>query len=290
MEGLKRIITLVLLVRELCDFVSGMLPNVIKNDRKVLDGRELDVYIPEKNIAIEYNGLYWHSHNVLLDKNYHYDKWRDCRDKGIQLITVWEDDWREKRTVVEKMLKHKLGFNEVSIGARKCCVKKVSVEDCKNFLNDNHIQGYVSGSIRVGLFSRDNDDLVAVMVLRREGNGVLNLVRYATSCSVVGGHSKILSWVDKNVEYSEMITFADHEVSDGGLYVGSGWLKVAEIPVDYKYVDSGRRVHKFNFRKSRFAVKGLVFDENMSERELADANMLLKIWDCGKTKFKRLRK
>lgn len=65
---------------------------IIKNDRKILNGKELDIYCPDLNLAIEYNGLYWHS-NIYKDDNYHLNKMLLCLDKNIQLIHIWEDDW-----------------------------------------------------------------------------------------------------------------------------------------------------------------------------------------------------
>ena len=59
--------------------------NIIINDRTVLGGKELDVYLPDLNVAFEYNGLYWHS-NKHKDKFYHRDKTLNCYKKGIKLI------------------------------------------------------------------------------------------------------------------------------------------------------------------------------------------------------------
>jgi len=78
---------------ELLDFIkSNYNGNIIKNDRKILNGKELDIYLPDLYLAFEYNGLYWHS-NIYKDDLYHINKIRNCLIKGVQLVYVWEDEW-----------------------------------------------------------------------------------------------------------------------------------------------------------------------------------------------------
>lgn len=61
----------------------------VKKDRTFLEGKELDIFIPSLNIAIEYCGLYHHSDKFKY-KNYHYDKYVKCLTKGIILIHIFE--------------------------------------------------------------------------------------------------------------------------------------------------------------------------------------------------------
>lgn len=262
-----------------------------RHNKNIITPHELDIYIPEKKIAIEFNGLYWHSEAVGKDKNYHFNKWKKCQEQGIQLITIWEDDWRDNREVVESMLKYKLGLsNEKKVYARKTFVKEVSSIEAEAFLNQHHIQGFKNITKNYGLFSRDGDELVAVMSFSVSKN-VASLDRYATSCSVVGGFTKLLKYAvvemkKDNSEVDSVITFADNEISDGGLYTNNGFVADSYIKPDYKYIYKNRRYHKFLFRKKRFKNDPeLLFDENMTERELADLNNIHRVWDCGKTKY-----
>ena len=66
--------------------------NIIRGDRTILSGYELDVYIPELNKAIEYNGIWFHSY-PNKDKDYHYNKFKTARDKGVDVLFIWEDDF-----------------------------------------------------------------------------------------------------------------------------------------------------------------------------------------------------
>ena len=65
--------------------------DVIYNDRKILEGLELDIYYPELSIGIEYQGNYWHTRpkTIVRDKR----KKLLCKEKGIKLIEVWDDDF-----------------------------------------------------------------------------------------------------------------------------------------------------------------------------------------------------
>lgn len=171
-----------------------------------------------EKIAVEFNGLYWHREKVRSNKNYHYNKWLECQKQGIQLIQIWEDDWYQNPELVKQMLAHKLGVSsQPKIYARNTKIVFLENEQAKNFLNNNHIQGEVLGSIRLGLVT-DTHQLVAVMVLKKEGK-TLNLLRFATSQPVVGGFTKLLKHVEKTYKPEEIITFSDNCVSDGGFYM-----------------------------------------------------------------------
>jgi len=266
--------------------------NIIQSDRTILMPKELDFYLPALNMAFEFNGLYWHSEASGKDKNYHYDKWKKCHDKDIQLITIWEDDWNLNRSVVEKVLAYKLGASEAEkIGARKTYVDSdVPFKDVEELLNNNHIQGSISGSDYIGLRSKVDDSLVAVIVLRRSfkatGELDVEIVRYATSQSVQGGFTKLLKHVAKEFDPVTVSTFSDNEISDGGLYERHGFEKVYELKPDYKYIHNGERKHKFLFRKDRFRVNpDLLFEDGLTESELADLNGLYRVYDSGKTKW-----
>ena len=275
---------------ELIDFVTSLLQgsDVQKNVRSVING-ELDIYIPEKQMAIEYNGLYWHSEANGKDKTYQYNKWFSCKEQGIQLIQIWEDDYIRNSELVKNMLAYKLGASrQETVYARRTEVKTLTKKQSDEFLNNNHIQGDVDGKMRVALM-HDNIP-VAVMVLKTEAgsNGkILNLLRYATSMNVVGGFTKLLSWVEKNnPNITSIVTFSDNTVSDGGLYANNGFKVAGIVKPDYMYLVKGVREHKFNYRLKRFKTDpNLKWVEGLSETQLAELNNLPRIWDAGKVKW-----
>lgn len=268
---------------ELQEWLSSKI-NIETNNREIIPPKELDIYIPDLKIAIEFNGLYYHSEK-FKPKDFHKEKTLLCLEKGIQLIHVWGDDDLES---IHKMLLHKLGLStQDRIPARKTEVHSITNQEAFEFLNANHIQGKARGTYYLGLKTKDTQELVAVMVLKRIED-TLTLERYATSYIVPGGQSKLLKYVDNNIPYTKMTTFADLSISDGTLYEKTGWVKDKILAPDYKYIVNGMRVHKFNYRISRFkSDPNLLFEEGMTERQLAEMNGLLRIYDCGKIRYVR---
>ena len=272
------------------DFInSSIKTTLITHVRTVIPG-ELDIYIPEKKIAIEFNGLYWHSETAGKHKNYHYNKWLACKEKGIQLIQVWEDDWNRNPELIKRMLAHKIGFSQAKkISARNTQIVNLATDESSKFLEENHIQGYVAGGIRVGLIEKETNQLVAVMVFKTIGGtekNNLNLLRFATSAIVQGGFSKLLKHVETQFKPQSIITFSDNTVSDGGLYRNNGFIVASKVPADYMYIVKNQRVHKFNYRLKRFEEDPeLLWDKNLTEKELAQLNNISRIWDAGKVKW-----
>jgi hypothetical protein len=126
------------------------------------------------------------------------------------------------------------------------------------------------------------------MVLKKEADEKLNIIRYATAGSVSGGFQKLLAYTERTYSPSSFITFADHTISDGGLYQNSGFVVDKIIPPDYMYVVNKQRKHKFGYRLKRFKNDpNLLWDETLSERELALLNNIPRIWDAGKTRYVR---
>lgn len=255
---------------------------LIEGSRDIIKPKELDIYIPSKNIAIEFNGLFWHREDAK-GKNYHYEKYLACKEKGIQLIQIWEDDWENKKDIVKKMLLHKLGISrEEKIGARKCEIIILDSSTAYDFMEENHIQGGSPSSVHYALSY--NDEVVSVISFKRDGDG-WDLVRYATSKSVPGGFTRLLSNFRKD-HTGPIKTFADLTISDGGLYYSNGFIEDKFLSPDYSYIHNHKRVHKFNYRKARFLKDPLLrYRENMTEAELARLNNLDRIYDAGKMRF-----
>lgn len=282
--------------RELADFVKTLIDNpddpeqYQEGNREFLKPLELDIYLPDENIAIEYNGVHWHSEKIKNGKNVYanYNKWKKCKDLGIQLITIWEDEWLYKKDIVKSMLRHKLHKDEsVRVFARNTVVEKLSWSEVEEFLNTYHIQGSSHGSVYYGL--KYNDDIVAVSVWRKNKN-TLYLDRYATSCNVIGGMGKLLKCGKKYAKdygCENILTFSDHCVSNGSMYERVGFEYDGKLRPDYSYVRQDRREHKFNYRKKRFKNDpSLRYKPELTESQLADLNEFNKIYDCGKTRWK----
>ena len=269
---------------EVRDFIK-LLGHTVEEGRRDLLGttHEIDIYLPENKIAFEFNGVYYHSEK-FKDPAYHYNKWKMAADKGISLFQVWEDDWNFRRPIVERHIKQVLGKSDLPrVYARKLSTVEVSTHEARDFLELNHIQGFASGTVYVGGFYKE--ELVALAAFRKSGEDY-TLVRYATSAHVVGGHSKLVSYFERNYSYVDLITFADLTFGSGNLYRKTGWIEDKLLPPDYSYLVRGERKHKFGYRLKRFRDDPeLVFEEGKTERELAQMNKLLRVYDAGKIRF-----
>lgn len=269
--------------KELFEFISEKF-YVIRNTRNVISPKEIDLYIPEKKVAIEYCGLYWHT----FDKKgamYHYDKYVACKQKGIRLLTIYSDEWKNKKDLIKIKLDHILGTSvQKRVYARKCNIKIIDKKTTKKFIDENHIQGNCYGSINLGLFHEN--ELVSVMCFKRRRNLSFELIRFCTSCVVVGGFQKLLSYFKENNTWEEIITFADLRWHEGDVYNKSGFTQTGVLKPDYQYVYSNIRSHKFNFRKERIKVKfPNYYDKEKTESELMEEIGIPKIYDCGKLRF-----
>lgn len=276
--------------KEFINFIKSIVDDeIIVRDRKLIHPYELDVYIPSKNMAFEFNGLYWHSEEAGKNKDYHYDKWEKCKNNNVQLIQIWEDDWRIKKNLVKTVVAHKLGLNNANkIYARKTVVKNVETDLARNFLDLFHLQGNKIGCSHLGLF--DNEDKIVAILSYKKNNGNSYMIeRFATCGNVVGAFSKLLKSLKKECaknNVAKIITFSDHDISDGGLYEKNGFDSMGESNGGYWYVVNGVRQHRFSYRKNNFKSSDvLLYEENMTERELATLNGFLRIYDSGNDKF-----
>lgn len=271
--------------KEIVQLIRSWGFDVLEECRLTGNRQSFDMYIPSKNLAIEYNGLYWHSDVIREDHNYHFNKTMDCRKIGIDLIHIWADDFELKRDIVIDMLKNKLGVSDKEkVHARECKVCDSSIDIARDFMATFHIQGFASGSRYISLTYQDKVVAMGIFQLRRDS---LYLSRYSTSCIVRGGLSKILSYISKEYpDIKQIETFSDNCISNGNLYKKTGFTAVNMLPPDYSYVVNDRRIHKFNFRKDRFkSDPNLEYRDGLSESELASLNLIGRVWDAGKIKW-----
>jgi predicted nucleic acid-binding Zn-ribbon protein len=279
--------------KELSDYIVSLLgeESVILHDSTILEGKEIDIYIPSKNIAIEYDGLYWHSDEQKADKYYHLKKTDECARKGIKLIHVFEDEFIKTKDIVKEKIKHLLGCkkNHTHIMARKCIISSVSRNVAKEFLKKYHIQGFSPSTIHLGCFY--NNEVIGVMSFKKEKDeGKWELTRFATDynyiCNGVGG--KLFSYFVKKYRPKEVKSFADRRwtIDENNLYIKLGFKLDKILLPDYKYIigNNFERHHKFNFRKKILHKKyGLPL--TMTESEMAKSIKAHKIWDCGLLRY-----
>lgn len=270
--------------KELTDFLLSLGLNLIKGDRDILNGKEIDILLPDFNIGIEFNGLYWHCEKYV-DKDYHINKTNVCESKGIHLIHIFEDEWVNNKDIVKSRLKNLFKLTDNKVYGRKCIIKEVNTKDKTKFLNDNHIQGTIGSKVNLGLYY--NDDLVSIMTFgkgRVVMNGVKNeweLLRFCNKInhSVIGGASKLFKHFIKNYKPNQLISYADRRWSQGNLYKQLGFNKTHNSTPNYFYVVNNEREHRFKYRKNLLVEDG--FDKKKTEREIMYDRKIYRIYDCG---------
>ena len=280
-------------IYQLCNSYIGE-NNVIQRERELIKPYELDIYIPSLKFAIEYNGLRWHSEKYGKDKKYHLNKLNFCKNKGVKLLQIFEDEYISNRDIVFNKIKHILHVcNELpKIMGRKCIIKEINKEESELFLNKYHIQGFVRSTTYLGAFY--NDNLIAVMTFKKEEKNGLKweLNRFASDyhyiCQGVGG--KLFKYFIKSYSPNEIKSFADRRWTideKNNIYIQLGFKFDSYTPVEYRYFkesDGIIRQHKFNFRKDRLNRKfGLPL--TMTENEMTSKLGYTKIWDCGLIKY-----
>ena len=259
-------------------------------DRSVIKPYELDILIPKLNIAIEYNGLKWHSEEFQKDKYYHLKKMEMCKEKNIKLISIFEDEWLHKKDIVINKILHitNLIQNKKKIYARKCKISLIDKKVAENFLEKYHIQGKSSSTLNYGCFY--DETIVGVMSFKKTNNeNEWELTRFATNydyiCCGVGG--KLFKTFVNDKKPKLVKSFADRRWTfseNDNFYTKIGFKLSDILKPDYRYVVGNQRVHKFNFRKQILHRK-YKFPLSMTEKEMVEKMKIYKIWDCGLLKY-----
>jgi hypothetical protein len=276
---------------EILDCVKSMGINVISGDRSKINPYELDIWVPSKNIAIEYCGLYWHGETSGKPKDYHLMKYLKCKEKGIRLITVFEDEWVNKKEICKARLRHIFGKNE-GIGARKLTISAISNKDAFKFFETHHIQGGINSDISVGAYL--NNELVAAMSFGRprialgRKTGAIELLRFSTDGgSYPGVANRLFKRAVKDNNINEVISYCDLRWGTGNLYESLGFSYEYTTKPNYWYFKLSdtfpKRYHRFGFTKKSLVAKGA--DALKTEQEIMKELNYIRIWDCGNLKF-----
>ena len=274
---------------DLYEYVCSLIGknNVVNGDKTILDGKEIDVYVPSLKIGFEFDGLRWHSEIFGKGRYYHLEKTESALSKGVRLIHIFEDEWNKRNEIVKSKISRILGvFKGTKISARKCSVTKIDKTTAREFLENNHIQGFSPSTVYLGCYFVDS--LVGVMTfVKREEEWELN--RFATDnsmiCRGVGG--KMLTWFIN--EYNPLVikSFLDRRwcfSTDGNLYEKIGFTLEDTLKPEYSYSDFKERFHKFGFRKQTLHKK-YGFPLTMTETEMTKELGYVKVWDCGLYKY-----
>ena len=268
---------------EFADFIKTFYSGeIITNSRNIIYPYELDIFLPEFNLGIEINGMYWHSEK-FKEKKAHLNKYNICKEKGIRLVSIWEWEILENKIKIENFIKNLISKKR-KLGARKLSIKEVSTEEQRKFLENNHLQSYVPCTYALGLYKED--ELIQIMTLRAKDkkNKIFEIGRLATKVgySVIGGAERLFKNLQKMVDFQEIISYNNMDKFTGEVYERLG-LTFENITIPYGWIRNLEYLPRYATQKSKLIRQG--FDKNKSESEIMRDEGFSKIYFTGVQKF-----
>jgi len=280
--------------KEVLDYVKSIYNNtIIENDRKILNGKELDIYIPNKNFAIEFDGLYYHSYSNIeeVNKNYHINKTIECEKNNIHLFHIFENEWLDevKKDIWKSKISIKLHSKKLNkLNGRDGIIKEIDSKIAKEFLNENHLQGYTNAKIKLGFFI--NNILYGVMTFgkSRFKKDEYELIRFSVlKYTIVRGlFSKFIKYFKKNYNINNLISYGNRRWTyKDNVYNSLMELESISKP-NYFYVKNRQLLSRQQFQKHK--LKNILEDFNPNKTELENMlnNKYRIIYDCGNYKYK----
>lgn len=268
------------------NFLSSIYDGEILTNKRILPNKqEVDFYLPQEKIAIEFNRLYWHSESCGKGESYHLGKTEGCESLGIRLIQIYEDEWLYKRSICESIIRNALNKNEFKLYARQCQIKELSLKEYKSFMKENHIQGCGPTPRKAwGLIHKGTLVQAVGFGTSRYKKDEWELYRMACklNTSVIGGFSKLL----KHCELSSFISYVDRRLFTGEGYLKAGFIQVSVSKPSYFYIKGYNRYNRLEYQKHKLAKKLDVFDPSKTEKENMLNNGFGIIYDCGTLKMK----
>lgn len=271
---------------EVYEFIKTIYTQTIFQRHKI-GGFEVDIFLPDINLAIEFNGNYWHSIN---DKNTHIIKTDACEQLGIHLIHIFEHDWAFKRDKVCDILRYKIG-GQPRVFARKCEVKLITSREGCSFLQTYHIQNSAPASIYYGLYHQE--ELVACASFRKarfehDNGDTFELIRFAAKYRVLGGLGKLLKAFETEYCPKTIISYADRTFFTGASYSKVGFSFIKNTTPDYVWLHPNESLKIYRrYQTQKHKLKTLInnYDANLTEDENMCLNGFQKLWMVGHKKY-----
>ena len=272
---------------EVQDYVSSLVPNVLRNKRFNINNttRELDIYISDLNLGIEYCGMYWHS-ETKLGRKYHLEKLNLFNSIGIRVVQIFEYEWLQKPEIVRSRIACLLGKSTV-IYARECSIVELDAGTSRDFDEENHIQGHAPASIRYGLVYYG--ELVASMTFckARFSDAEWELLRYSSllDINVIGGASKLFKHFIRQNNPNVIVSYSDRRWNTGKVYEVLGFKLSHYSEPNYWYFKGKDVFSRVKFQKHKLQALLESFDPNKTEYENMLDNKYDRIFDCGNSVY-----
>lgn len=273
--------------RDLLDAVRVVSPDAEARNRTVVAPLELDVYVPSKNLAFEYNGIFYHS-DKFKARGYHKEKSERCLEAGVRLYHVWGN---LPAQVVHSKIRCLLGAAPNRLFARKLRFAKIAAPSAKKFFNRTHLHGWCPASATYGLMN--GDKIVQALSFRRYGAGKMEIARHSTELDtvVVGGFSRLLKHCLPLLPTGTqtIVSFAYRDWSPDPIrtaYFKAGFVLVGATDPSMRYVKRGETFHRQEFQKHKLkALFPDLYEESKTAKVIMEEAGYLETYDSGNWKF-----
>lgn len=253
--------------------------DVKRNSRAIIAPHEIDLFIPEKNLGIEYHGLFWHSY-PNKPKNYHQDKALAALKSGNQILQFFSDEVEHKKDIVLSIIANKIGKSN-KFDARKMTIKTLSAKEAGQFYESNHLSGRGRLNNKHNYALMQGDEIMSCLSLGKYlTTDSFEIMRFANklNSNVRGAFSKLLSHFIKSNGYSgDIFSYCDLRIGNGSVYLANGFSYVKTTKPDYWYTDNKKREHRFKYRAQ----------DGKSEVEYAKSKNVSAIYGAGSHLYKK---
>lgn len=272
--------------------ITKIEPNKLFRDPVTnLNKYEIDVFLPDLNLGIDFHGTYWHS-NLYKSSNYHKDKYLFFKNSNINLIQVFEIDWINKEHIVKSIIKNKLKLNASKIYARSCVIKAVLAKDSKIFLEMNHLQGPIHSKVNMGLYYKE--ELVALLNMSKNRYSTTEeweVIRFTskTDTTIIGGFERLLKYFIDQHTPKNIVSFVNVNYFTGDSLSKLGFTLAHHTKPNYFYFKSNDVIKTYSsrivFQKHKLKKLLPIFKSELSEWNNMQLNGYLRIFDAGNLKF-----
>jgi hypothetical protein len=302
---------------EVASFLQNELNINIEENKRGLDltniRSEVDIYCPDYQVAIEFDGVWWHAEGKVRDRSGQsrasaqpdviQDKLFNLGNNNIRLIRIFSDEWMEKKSIIKSRLKTVFNQTPIKLNARSLDLDtNVPIKEALSFLESNHLQGKVNAQSHVAIGLRKEKILQAVMTFgirslrgSKTTSNCIELLRFCslTDVHIRGGASRLLTTFFKNYKCDEdlLISYADLRYTsliDLSVYEQLGFERISIIKPSYSYIhpsQSNRRISRLSLQKYKILQLYPDLDPKLTEFELTEQLGYARVWDSGQLKF-----
>ena len=272
---------------EIVNYIKTFYNDEIKqNIRSIIKPHELDIYIPDKNLAIELDGVYWHSEEMGTDSNYHLNKTIDCMNKNIRLIHIFDKEWNNKTDIIKSKISSIFNVDSISLNDKSCIIKEIPYNIKSDFLITNHLYGDCESNLNLGLYL--NDELISCISMSntQSNSHEWNIDRFCNklNCNITNSLEIILNHFKTIYNPDKITVYVDRKWNDDEIYIKNNFKLYKTLEPDYwywNYKKNGYLEPRINYTNSNMKNILPIYNDQMSEHENMKNNGYMRIFDCG---------